>query len=107
VHRWEPLPGAKANVPKTLARAKIRGEGHDLEVSESVYRGNYNFFFEALNQNNQYITNTFSTSEALCQSGNCAVLFNGTPLYSDSSHLAASPFGFWVDNLDRQIPSMQ
>jgi len=107
VYVWEPLPGAKANVPKTLARAKIRGEGHDLEVSESVYRGNYNFFFEALNQNNQYITNTFSTSEALCQSGNCAVLFNGTPLYSDSSHLAASPFGFWVDNLDRQIPSMQ
>jgi len=105
VYVWEPLPGAKANVPKTLARAMMSGKDHDLEVSESAYRQNYNFFFEGLNQNSQYLAGTFSTSEVLCKDDSCAVMVNGKPLYLDNSHLAASPFEFWVASLKRQIPS--
>ena len=99
VYLWEPVPGARGNVPLKLARALLNHEDPGIEISLPDYLAANAFFFEALARNKQWIHASFSPSRKLCGSGTCAVIWNGKPLYSDSNHISHSTAEFWIDVL--------
>jgi len=101
VYVWEPVPGARKNVPRELARAALEHRAADIEVDVAEYFSTYSFFFDALKNNRRWISVSFSPSEALCNTGKCAVSYEGNPLYSDDSHITKSTVDFWVEVLRR------
>ena len=103
VYVWEPVPGALANVPRAMALQEMGRSNVKLERTLEEYRANYDFFFEALKQNQQRITKQFSPSLVLCEQNNCKVSLDGQPLYIDNNHIANSSAGFWVEALSQQI----
>lgn len=93
---WEPVPGAKQNVPEALAKAYPNRPPHQsLEFTSQQYRSTFDFFFEALEQSRPQIDATLSPSKALCQTGSCSATIEGQPAYFDNNHLAASASEFW------------
>jgi peptidoglycan/LPS O-acetylase OafA/YrhL len=104
VYVWEPVPGARKNVPRELARAAWEHRTADIEISLDEYLSTYSFFFDALKKNRQWISASFSPSEALCNTGKCAVSYEGNPLYADSGHITKSTVNFWVQVLQRGKP---
>lgn len=99
---WEPVPGARGSVPVEMAKSLIAGQGADIEFRLDEYLNDFDFFFQALVQQNGFISQTFSPSAALCQTGRCRVAHNGDPLYHDNAHVSASSAGFWADMLRHQ-----
>lgn len=104
---WEPLPGAKGNVPITLARARLSNAKPDIAFERSEYEKEFAFLFPVLEKNRTLIAARFSPSQALCGSGKCIVEMAGRPLYFDTGHPAASFSGFWADELDKQLGSLR
>lgn len=102
---WEPLPGAKGNVPKIMAQSLLSGKVPDLEFSLKEYRDTYDFFFSALKDNESKIYMSFSPSSALCEQEKCLVLISDKPVYTDNAHLAQSLSEYWVNVLDNQYHS--
>jgi peptidoglycan/LPS O-acetylase OafA/YrhL len=100
---WEPLPGARANVPQAMARAELTGIPADINYSHTNYLSEFSFFFKPLAQNRELIDGVFSTSTELCASGLCMSAVAGLPLYYDNAHLAHTQRFFWADALKRQI----
>jgi hypothetical protein len=105
VYVWEPVPGARKHVPRELARAAWEHRPADIEFDLSEYLSTYQFFFDALKKNRPWITAYFSPSQALCNTGKCAVSHNGIPLYADGNHITKSTVDFWVRVLQRGGPS--
>ena len=101
VYVWEPLPGATRSVPIALATAAWTNRPVEIEITRDQYLHDYDFFFSALEKNRHLIAMSFSPSEALCQSGHCAVTVDGNPVYFDSSHPTRSSAGFWVRMMQR------
>lgn len=101
IYVWEPLPGARGNVPVGLARASLHGYLAELEIKKSDYLATYGFFFDVLHKNRDMVAFSFSPSDALCGSGRCAVTVAGMPAYFDSSHIAKSSDDFWVDMMQK------
>lgn len=101
VYVWEPVPGARKDVPRELARASWEHRSADIEIDLSEYLSTYSFFFDALRNNRQWITASFSPSQALCNTGKCAVSYNGNSLYVDNNHITKSTVDFWVAVLQR------
>jgi len=101
VYIWEPLPGARRNVPVALARAALENQSTDIEITKIEYFATYGFFFDVLKKNRDLVTLSFSPSKALCGSGRCAVSIGDNPVYFDSSHIAKSSTDFWVDMMRR------
>ena len=101
VYVWEPLPGARANVPQELARARLENRDPDIEISRAEYLATYQFFFSAVDRNRKWIAATFSPSQRLCASGSCAVESDGVPLYFDNGHMTRSSADYWVGILQR------
>jgi peptidoglycan/LPS O-acetylase OafA/YrhL len=99
VYIWEPLPGAKGSVPLGLARAALEHRAADLETDRSQYEKDYGFFFDALETNCDSVIASFSPAAALCDTGKCAVAYEGRPLYADNGHMTASTTDFWVQIL--------
>jgi peptidoglycan/LPS O-acetylase OafA/YrhL len=99
VYVWEPLPGARANVPVALARAARAQRPADIEHTHEQYISEYDFFFHALEKNRHLIAGSFSPSRALCASGRCAATIDGKPAYFDNSHITRSSAEFWVQVL--------
>lgn len=100
---WEPVPHAKGDVPKGIAKAMLRGKKIDLEYTIQEYKQNYNFFFKMLDDNAEKIYFRFSPSQALCsENQRCKVLVNNIPVYYDNGHLTQSLNDFWVNALNRQ-----
>jgi peptidoglycan/LPS O-acetylase OafA/YrhL len=95
VYIWEPVPGARNDVPRGLARAALSGESNHLEFSLSEYRLKYSFFFQSLENNRTHIYATFSPSQLLCGSGACEVEMDGRPLYVDDAHMSNSTATIW------------
>jgi len=104
IYVWEPVPGARKNVPRELARATLEHRQADIEFTLAEYYSTYQFFFDALQKNRQWIAASFSPSRALCGNGKCAVARNGVPLYSDNNHMTKSTIDFWVDVLQHHGP---
>jgi peptidoglycan/LPS O-acetylase OafA/YrhL len=100
---WEPLPGAKKNVPLSLAKAYPRKVDHALLFTKREYEMTFDYFFEALNDSRFLIEQTVSPSKSLCGSGNCSVTFDNRPLYFDNSHIAASSWEYWVRLLEDSV----
>ncbi len=98
---WEPLPGAKKNVPVSLATAAWKHQPAAIEFTRDRYREENAFFFSALEKNRHLIAMSFSPSDALCESGVCAVSIDGDPVYFDSTHPTHSSAAFWVRMLQR------
>lgn len=96
VYVWEPVPGARGNVPVELAKAQIAGMPADIEFRKEEYFAEFDFFFRSLVENSHLITQTFSPSAALCVSGTCKVTEEGNPLYHDNAHVTASSASFWA-----------
>jgi hypothetical protein len=96
VYVWEPLPGARKNVPQELARAALEHRPPNLEISRSEYLSTYQFFFDALKDNRRWLAGTFSPSDLLCATGSCAVEHDGIPLYSDNGHITQSSADYWL-----------
>ncbi len=103
VYVWEPLPGARGHVPNRAAAALMRGELARLDFSLAEYRERTEFFFQALQRNRAYIAGTFSPSQVLCQSGACASIVDGQPVYFDNGHLARSGATRWAGALASQM----
>ena len=103
VYVWEPLPGARGHVPRRAAVALMHGEVAQLDFSIAEYRQQTDFFFQALQRNRAYIAGTFSPSQVLCQSGACASIVDGQPVYYDNGHLARSGARRWAGALASQM----
>ncbi|MEH2628594.1 peptidoglycan/LPS O-acetylase OafA/YrhL [Bradyrhizobium sp. AZCC 1719] len=102
---WEPVPGAKQNVPEALAKAyPKRPLPQSLEFTSQQYQSTFDFFFEALEQSRPQIDATVSPSKVLCLTGSCSATIEGRPAYFDNSHLAASASEFWSRFLTISIP---
>jgi peptidoglycan/LPS O-acetylase OafA/YrhL len=105
VYVWEPVPGARNNVPRAMARAALEHKPADIEVDQAEYLATYKFFFDALNQDRRWISGSFSPAQALCNTGKCAVSYEGDPLYMDNGHISRSTVDFWVQVLQRGKPN--
>jgi peptidoglycan/LPS O-acetylase OafA/YrhL len=103
VYVWEPLPGARGHVPRRAAAALMHGDSPRLDFSAAEYREQTDFFFQALQRNRAYIAGTFSPSQVLCQSGTCASILDGQPVYYDNGHLARSGATRWAGALASQM----
>jgi peptidoglycan/LPS O-acetylase OafA/YrhL len=103
VYVWEPLPGARANVPRAMAEAESRAARPSIDFTDAEYRAEFGFFFDALRSNADLIAGTFSPERELCGSGRCATQIEGAPLYFDNSHMAYSSSTFWGRAMARQL----
>jgi len=104
IYIWEPVPGAKGNVPTMLARATLNAEPESgLEYSLDEYKQRFGFFFKALNKNKALIHQSFSPGDVLCVEQKCKVAMGGKPLYIDDAHLSYSFREYWADIMDKQI----
>lgn len=101
VYLWEPVPGAKGNVPLSLARAALEKRPADLEYTPAQYAERNSFFFSILEKLRPLIAVRISPSQALCESGTCAVTIAGVPAYFDNNHITRSTADFWVQVLQR------
>jgi hypothetical protein len=102
VYIWEPVPGARDNVPLALATAANLKRAPEIEFSREEYFSEFDFFFEAERKQAMYIAQSFSPAAALCESGSCKVALNGNPLYFDNAHASRSSANFWVTMLADQ-----
>lgn len=107
VYLWEPLPGARGHVPRRAAVALMRGEVPHLDFTKAEYLEKTDFFFQALQRNRSDIAGTFSPSLVLCQSGACASMLDGQPVYYDNGHLARSGAPFWARALASQLANVK
>jgi peptidoglycan/LPS O-acetylase OafA/YrhL len=102
IYIWEPVPGAKRNVPQGLADALSTNDLSGIEIQKEEYFSEFDFFFQSIEKNRNFITQRFSPSTALCGTGRCQVTVNGNPLYYDNAHVSKSSADFWSDMLTRQ-----
>lgn len=104
VYIWGPLPGARASVPDTLARANDRAKAQkDLAYTLQEHLENHSYFYDVFEDNEQKIQQLFSPAEALCaDTGRCKVLVDDVPVYFDSSHLTQSLSDYWAEVLRAQ-----
>ncbi|WP_213773861.1 acyltransferase family protein [Bradyrhizobium sp. dw_78] len=101
VYIWEPLPGAREDVPIFMARAAMMHLNRELEFSRDEYLSDFSFFFDVLNSLRTQVSGRLSSSRALCGSGICMASLDGKPLYFDTNHPTASSAEFWADLLVR------
>jgi peptidoglycan/LPS O-acetylase OafA/YrhL len=105
IHIWEPLPGARASVPSSLAQAELGRGAFDLTYTRSEYLENFDYFFAALAESEHLITQKFSPSAVLCASGRCAVTIDETPAYFDRHHITYSTSPYWTNVVVEQSAS--
>jgi peptidoglycan/LPS O-acetylase OafA/YrhL len=103
VYVWEPLPGARANVPRAMAKAESTSTRPSIDFTGDEYRAEFGFFFDALRSNASLIAGTFSPARELCGTGLCATQLEGAPLYFDNGHMAYSSSAFWASAMARQL----
>lgn len=103
VYVWEPLPGAKDNVPLSMARAMQTGRHVDLDLPRTEFETRYRSFFETLARQNGRLHARFAPAELLCDRDRCAALLDGRPVYFDGSHLAHSAAPFWAAALQHTL----
>lgn len=104
IYIWEPVPGAKGNVPINLAKSKLNGnKAHNLEFTLNEYQQQFKFFFSVLNKNKETIHQVFSPANVLCSNGTCLVEIKGTPVYTDNAHLTHSLQEYWAGILEMQV----
>jgi peptidoglycan/LPS O-acetylase OafA/YrhL len=96
VYIWEPVPGARKSVPQALARAALDHRSADIEIDEREYFSQTQFFFDAITNDKEWITRSFSPSGVLCKTGKCIVEDGGRPLYIDNNHMTKSTADFWI-----------
>lgn len=101
VYIWEPVPGARDNVPATLARAKLHGTPVAIDFSKAEYLRDFAYFFDEVRRNARSIDGTFAPADVLCPAASCVSQLNGEPIYFDNSHLARSAAGLIVGMLER------
>jgi peptidoglycan/LPS O-acetylase OafA/YrhL len=104
IYVWEPLPGAKANVPQAMARSALGFYKDNINFSQAEYLEQYRFFFNFIKEHKTMIAGTFAPATELCSTGSCRSSIDGNPLYFDNGHLGHSQRQFWADALKRQIP---
>lgn len=102
IHLWEPVPGARKDVPHALARAVLTKRRANIEYGLNEYLDTSAFFFSALQTNRHLIASTFSPSKTLCSSGMCAVTINGIPAYFDNNHITRSSADFWASKMNEK-----
>jgi peptidoglycan/LPS O-acetylase OafA/YrhL len=102
IYVWEPLPGARHDVPVALAKAARQGIPADVELGREEYFKEFDFFFRSLEANRGAVAQSFSPSAVLCGSGKCSVEANGNPLYFDNAHVTKSSADFWAAMLTDQ-----
>lgn len=93
---WEPVPGARKNVPREMARSLWDHRPLDIEISLSQYLSDNEVFFGMLKANRRWISGSFSAWRTLCITGKCAVEHDGTPLYFDNNHMTSSTADVWA-----------
>jgi peptidoglycan/LPS O-acetylase OafA/YrhL len=103
IYIWEPVPGAKQNVPAVLAEAAYTHREVDIRIEQSEYQSTFGFLFSAIERSLPLIQKTVSPSKALCSSGACSVTVNGNPAYFDNNHMTASSAQFWADILSSSL----
>lgn len=102
VYLWEPVPGARANVPISMANAELSGQSLDIEFTRDEYLARYDFLFTVQANQRDLIAKSFSPSQAVCTTGICAVAIAGKPLYFDDAHIRFSSTDFWVQAIQDQ-----
>lgn len=102
-HVWGPVPGARTDVPQSLARAAWRGNAADVRWTTAEHRAQFAFLYDAVQRERGLITSFVDSSLALCASGRCEVAHDGEPLYFDNAHVSASTAAHWAKVL-AQVP---
>ena len=95
IYIWEPVPGARENVPIALARAALRHVSANIAYTRQEYLSEYAFFFRSEQKDAGLIARSFSPSTMLCADGICKVSVEGNPIYSDNSHITRSSADYW------------
>ncbi len=101
VYIWEPVPGARKNVPAALARANLHGTPAEIDFSKAEYLRDFAYFFGDVRENAGNIDGTFSPADVLCPGASCVTEVNGDPVYFDNSHLTRSSAGLIAGMLER------
>jgi len=96
VYIWEPVPGARKSVPQALARAALDHRTANIDFDKREYFSQTQFFFDAIKNDREWITRSFSPSAVLCNTGKCIVEDSGRPLYFDGDHMTMSTADFWI-----------
>ncbi len=102
IYVWEPLPGARGNVPIVLARAALTGDATDIRIRRDEYYSTYDYFFRALKDNNINVAKSFSPSAALCDAEFCSIVVDGSPVYFDNGHITKTLSPFWIKEIGKQ-----
>lgn len=98
---WGPVPGAKAAVPHALALAAWRGSVADLAFTRVQHQQQFAFFYDTVARHRAQIDQVVVPGDVLCASGHCRVSTDdGSPLYFDNAHAAASPSEAWRQVID-------
>ena len=83
-----PTPGARADVPTTLARADWLNTAGDIERRRSEVEADFRVLREAAAEDG--VDFTADLADSFCQAGSCAVADgSGRPYYVDAGHLNA------------------
>jgi peptidoglycan/LPS O-acetylase OafA/YrhL len=103
---WEPLPGARENVPQAMAQAALKGNSAEpaLRIKLSEYRERYAFFDRALAPHADKVWFRFSPADTLCGTGSCEVVSGDQALYFDNGHASTSSAIMWARELHKRVP---
>lgn len=105
IHIFDWVPGAKQNVPDTLARSRFFNQDIDIRMTLAEYKERTRFFDLAFERNARLITKRISSSETLCSQGKCEITtMDGIPLYSDANHPSSRAAPVFAAILHRSYP---
>jgi peptidoglycan/LPS O-acetylase OafA/YrhL len=103
---WEPLPVAKMSVPSALARNQAFGINLAVRGSRAEYESRMEFMKQALANNRELVSGSFSSLTTMCAEPACLVEEAGFPLYFDNNHPAFSRAPFFAKIIEQQLPAL-
>lgn len=81
-----PLPGARLDVPNTLARADMLHKHIELRYSRNAYDRQYAELIETIAENRYNLDAVVNLQDSICGHGMCQIVHNSHPLYFDENH---------------------
>jgi peptidoglycan/LPS O-acetylase OafA/YrhL len=106
VMMWDPVPGARGNVPQAMARAALKSKSAEpnLRLALTEYRERYAFYDRAMARHADKVWFRFSPADVLCTSGSCNVVHGGQSLYFDNGHVSTGSAVLWARELFNRVP---
>jgi len=106
IYVWEPVPVARMNVPRTLARNLAFGMHLEVAADRAEHERLFKFMNDALISNRQLVRGIISPSSVMCPTSACMVEQDGSPLFFDNNHPAFSQAPFYAHIIEQQLRVM-